>query len=421
MTSAPVTACIIEALPEEVLGMIFEEHAKLEWRAPVIDGQVCRQWQRTVLRRPRAWAHLDIVENFISAPSKLHQWLGRSGSAPLHIHATNFIHGGEEVVDQHHKRIKSISTRWCLETLAVFEKRSFPILQSLSIMGRRPGNAMLRWSAWRTMPALRSLRASHISMDSLPSNAFRPLKVLALYTAKDCDCFIRHSYHSLTSLMLGRVSLQYTSEPLEFPSLRFLSLFAVENVKHRMNAPALTTYHESGRVEEESFPMPLPFLIEYGIYRLITEPPLNVTKVHQRYPNISRISFRAHPSDVKQFLRSLRLQPTALPMLRLLAVEAAYDVMKYSGEDKYVMMNDVFVRNMASSVKMELCFDGKFRVPLYFGHVRVSINEGRNELTSTLRSRMSAIENLSFVLGLWLSWIKLSTYIVSQIRTCSIQ
>ena len=33
-----VTPCINEALPSEVFGVIFEEHAKLEWVAPVIDG-----------------------------------------------------------------------------------------------------------------------------------------------------------------------------------------------------------------------------------------------------------------------------------------------------------------------------------------------------------------------------------------------
>jgi hypothetical protein len=385
MTSAPVTPGINETLPEEVLGMIFEEHAKLEWRAPVIDGQVCRQWQQTILRSPRVWAHLEIAENFRSAPSKLHQWLDRSGSAPLHIQATNHIRDEVGVLDQHHERIESVSVavNRFSELLAVFENRSFPILQSLTIGDYDPDTPMVRWSAWRAMPELRSLRANFISVDTLPSNPFPLLRALALYTVKDCDSVIRHSYHSLTSLMLGGISLQYTSEPLEFPSLRFLSLFAVGNVKHRMNAPALTTYHESGRVEQVSFSMPLPFLIEYGVYRLKIEPPLNVTKVHQRYPNISRLSLRARPPDVKLFLRSLRLQPTALPMLRILAVEAVHDLMKYSGEDKYSMMNDVFVRNMASSVKMELCFDGKTRVPLYFGNVRVYFNVGRRELTSS--------------------------------------
>ena len=150
-----------------------------------------------------------------------------------------------------------------------------------------------------------------------------------------------------------------------------------------MNVPALTTYHESGQTEEESFSMSLPFLIEYGIRRHYGAPLLNVTRLYRCYPNISRLSVRAFPSDVKQLLHSLSRQPTALPMLRILAVGTLINSTKYTGEDKNRMMNDVIVRNTASSVKMELCFDGKARIPLYFARVRVYIDEGRSQLTST--------------------------------------
>ncbi len=55
-------------------------------------------------------------------------------------------------------------------------------------------------------------------------------------------------------------------------------------------------------------------------------------------------------------------------------------------------MNDVFERNTATNVKMELCFDGKLRLPLYFGIVRVYIKEGRNKLTYTLRMWIIPVE-----------------------------
>ena len=368
MTSAPMANCINEALPEEVFGVIFEEHAKLEWKAPLIDVQVCRQWRQTILRSPRAWAHLEIGNGTISTPSKVHQWLDRSGSAPLHIVAFmwTWTAGVEEVLNQHCKRIQSISLYG--HFIAFLENRSFPILQSLLINRFEMSTPMIRWSDCSAMPGIRSLQATNISMNALPSHLFPPLRVLALFAVDDCDYIIRYSYHSLTSLMLCHLSLQSTSEPLEFPSLRLLSLDRVKNVKQWMNVPALTTYHESYSMEKESFPMPLPFLIEYGIFRRYDGPPFNVTKLHQYYPNISRLSARAPPSNVKLLLHSLSGQPTALPMLRILAVDFVVDSMKYSGEDKDSMMKDVFVRNMASSVKMELCFDGRVRVPLYFGH-----------------------------------------------------
>ena len=391
MTSTPMAHCINEALPEEVFGVIFEEHAKLEWKAALIDGQVCRHWRQTILRSPRVWAHLQIVQDFTSAPSKLHQWLYRSGSAPLHIQAFNWTRGVEEVLNQHRKRIQSISLY--RPSITFLENHSFPILQSLTIDSLDSNTPVIRWSGCGAMPALRSLRASYISMGSLPSNIFPPLKVLVLNTVGDCDYLTRNSYHSLTSLMLSTISLPDTSESLEFPSLRFLSLNIVKNIKHRMNVPTLTTYHEAYNMEGESFPMSLPSLIEYGIYRLDDPSPFIVTKLHQSYPNISRLSIRALPSIFKRFLHSLSEQPTALPMLRILAVDIIFGSMTYSGEDEDSMMKDVSARNMASTVKMELCFNGSVRSPLYFGCVRVYISSGRRKLTSSLRARVFLIED----------------------------
>ena len=302
--------CINEALPQEVFGVIFEEHAKLQWKAPLIDGRVCRQWRRTILRSPRAWAYLEIGHKFESAPSKLLQWLDRSGSAPLHIKAINWTWDVEEILNQHCKRIQSISLYD--PSFAFLENRSFPILQSLTINRLNISTPVIRWSACGAMSALLSFRASNISMDALPSNIFPPLRVLVLSTVDNCDSIIRNSYHSLTSLMLSWISLSDTSESLEFPSLRFLSLYRVKNIKHRMNVPTLTTYHESYGMEGESFPMSLPSLIEYGIYRVDNnKSPFSVTTLHQCYPNISRFSVRTHPRYLKLFLQSLSRQPTA--------------------------------------------------------------------------------------------------------------
>ena len=391
--------CINEALPEEVFRVIFEEHAKLEWRAPVIDGRVCHQWRQIILRSPRAWAYLEIRWYCKPTPSQLRQWLGRSGSVPLHVQLMEWILGTEEVLHPHCERIKSMTLYGGF--LAFLHNRAFSILQSLTIKAWYSNVRVVHWSTCCAMPELRSFRASNISVDALPSNIFPPLRDLTLYQVKDCDFIIRNSYHSLTSLMLDRISLHYTPESLEFPSLTFLSLSDVQNIKRRMHVPALTTYHEKRIEEEESFSMPLPFLIEYGIYLHHDNPPLNVTKLHQCYPNISQLSVRAPPSAVKTLLHSLSGHPTALPVLSILAVGEIYGYTKYSGEDIDSMMKDVFVRNMASCVKMELCFDGMTRLPLYFAYVRVYVNEGRSKLTSTLRIQIVPIERLSLVLGLW--------------------
>jgi len=232
-----VTPCINEALPEEVFGVVFEEHAKLEWIAPVIDGLVCRQWRRTILRSPRAWAHLEIGERFRSAPSDLrHQWLCRSGTAPLHIRVSS-LWDVEEILDQHYKRFESLTVLHDL-AYALFEDSSFPILQSLtiydrSIYDRDICSHVSRLSTWDAMSAL---RAGYISVDILPSKIVPALRVLALsmVEANEYDYIIQNCYHSLTTLMLDGLIVQNTSETLEFPSLSFLSLFGVTNLKHRI-------------------------------------------------------------------------------------------------------------------------------------------------------------------------------------------
>ncbi len=400
MTSMPVAPCINEALPAELFGAIFEEHAKLEWRAPVIDGLVCQQWRQTILHSPRVWAHIEIGDNFRSIPSDLRpQWLRRSGTAPLHIRVSS-LRGVKEILDQHHKRIESLTVLHALAH-ALLENWSFPILQSLTVCDWDDRSPKLRLSTWDAMPALRSLRVGYTSVDILPSKTFPPLRVLALSEVKGYNYIIQSTYRSLTTLMLECLNVPNTSETLEFPSLSFLSLFAVKNLKHRMSVPALITYHEGLITEKESFSMPLPLLTEYGIYELHTDPVFNPSRLHQYYPNLSRFSVRASASSVKAFLHSLSGQPTSLPMLRILAVEFPFGIKEPSKEDKDSMMNDVSVRNTATGVKLELCFDGTRRVPLYFGEVRVYIKYGRSKLTSILRIRIYPIEDLSLILSLW--------------------
>src|SRR5258706_5145339 len=320
MNSTPVAPCINEALPAEVLGVIFEEHAKWEWRAPMIDGLVCRQWRRTILRSPRAWTHLDIGVNFESAPAKLCQWLENSGEAPLHLQV-NSLQGLEEILYQHHKKFESLTVRHSLAQ-ALLKNRSFPILQSLTICDWDQGTGfkVFHWRIQDAIPALHTLRIGHIRVVALPSDTFPPLRDLALCGVGGLEPIILNTSHSLTKLMLYGVDLPNTSETLEFPSLSFLSLYAVTNLKNRMNVPVLTTYHEGARTEEESFPMALPFLTEYGINQTHIKRPFSVTRLHQCYPNLSLFSVRARPPSVKAILHSLSNQPTSLPMLRILAV-----------------------------------------------------------------------------------------------------
>ena len=376
MASAPVTLCINETLPIEVLGVIFEEHAKLEWRAPVKDGRVCRLWRQIILRCPQAWAHLDLNRTYEPDPSVLRLWLDRSGAAPLHIRADECTPNVDELLDRHHERIESLIVDCGLYSM--FENRSFPILQSFTV--DLWYESWAHESPWGAMPKLQSLRTCFLDIGVLPSSTIPPLRTLALFKADSCDFLLRNSNSSLTSMMLDEISLDNTSGSLDFPSLTFLSLYAVKNLKYRMNVPILTTYHEGGGTEEEEFPTPLPLLTEYGIFQSGNPPPgllCSVMKLHQCCPNLQRLSIRAYPSDFMSFLHSFVIQPTALPVLRILAVGSSDSGVSYSRGLEDDIIDRIADRNITSKVKITVHFEDSepLEVPLFFGAVCTHIKK----------------------------------------------
>jgi hypothetical protein len=357
-----------EVLPMEILGMIFEEHAKVEWRAPTVVGQVCRLWRRTVLTSPRAWTHLTISKKHKPTTSELRRWLDRSGTAPLHICAA--VNGPivDALLDQHHKKIEFLTVYQVSSLIA--KARVFPILESLKIIA---WNVSANIGAANVMPNLRHLHAGFVNVDALLSNNYPPLTSLTLYGVSNCGGLVQSSCNSLTSLMLKTVSLHDISGPLVFPCLTFLSLWDVRNLKPRIKVPALTTYHEGGRTDDESFSMPLPLLTEYGVSQHEKYPASlsDITVLHRCYPNLRRLAIYSCIQVVKSFLHSLAAQPTALPILGILAVGSTEVI--YSKEDIASMMFDVSLRNTASKVRMKLHDEtyGPYRVPLFFAEVRI--------------------------------------------------
>ena len=249
----PTPSLVIhELLPNEIMGVIFEEHAKLEWKAPVIDGQVCRCWREIVLNTPRAWAYIEIHRNYQPSMGELRLWLDRSGTAPLHVDCRS----GKlyDLFSDHHTRIVSLQVM--TGSRSFFEGRDFPCMRHLDIS---------RWYPiqWGSMPKLQSLQ-----LCGTPSLGI-PRKVLSL----EFTSVLRHS-QTLTTLMLSRIPIvDMISGPVTFPCLTYLSLRRVTGLKPHINAPCLVTYHESGRTVDESFNIPLPSLMEYGLTYLRTSSP----------------------------------------------------------------------------------------------------------------------------------------------------
>ena len=360
----PVIPFVIhETLPPEILEMIFEEHAKLEWEAPIINGQVCRFWREIILNTPRAWAYLEIHKNYMPSMGEVNARLHRSSPAPLHIDTGAAGLGTcqklYDIFSYHHTRIASLRMQYCSQ--AFFEGQDFPCMRLLDVANWYPVQ-------WGSMPKLQALRLSALMMIMVPLSELAPLEMLAL-SCVECTPVPRHS-QSLTTLMLNDVHLvDEISGPVNFPCLTYLSLSSVRGLKPHVNAPRLVIYHEERFVADESFNMSLPSLVEYGIYHP-TATYVDAATWHLSFPNIQRLAIRADDFVLLSFFTSLANQPHSLPALQMISAGGMH-FLTYQIEKRVQEKIEslVLVRNEACNGNIVLCIEtvAPFQIPLYFG------------------------------------------------------
>jgi hypothetical protein len=370
MLAAPEASSINQVLHSDILGIIFEEHSKLDWRAPAIDGQVCCFWRQTVIGHPRAWSYVEIGDNSHPTASDLRLWLSRSGAAPLYIDIQKDDRDTVMLVDllrDHTIRIKSF--RLFLAPFSFFDSQAFPQLEDLNVA---------RWSAQSSassgtfglMPNLRSLRIGCIDLSSGSWNAFPPLQVLSVYNS-NCKSLINNSHNTITALMLDDLHFEdRTSSVVEFPSLTYLSLFDVVHFKHRVIAHSLKTYHEGGSTVDDSFPVTMPSVVEYGVYDYPTTFP-DPTELHSVFPFLLRLSVRADPSRLPPILESIANEPDCLPALHIIAMGSFSRHSQISHAGLVEMERLISARRTRSSTDVTLHIEkaGSFHVPLFFGEV----------------------------------------------------
>ena len=358
----PLLSLVIhEILPTEILEMIFVEHAILDWKAPTIDGRVCRIWRQIVLNTPRAWAHLEI-RGYSMPMGEVRLWLQRSSTAPLHIDTREAGRDGCQklynLFSDHHTRIVSLRMQYGSQTF--FEGRDFPSMRLLDVAHWYP----IRWGS---MPNLHSLRLCDNHLRMVPLSELPPLEVLALSRVK-CTSILRHS-QSLTTLMLSHVCfVDAILGPVTFPSLTYLSLFGVRGLKPHVNAPSLVTYHESRVPAGESFNNSLPLLVEYGVYHPDASTS-NLATWHLSFPNIQRLAIRADELVILSIFSSLADQPHLLPALQTISVGDIYGISYGIAESvKGRMESLVLARNEARDGNVVLCCEriAPFQVPIFF-------------------------------------------------------
>ena len=362
MDPAP-SRVIHEILPTEILKMIFEEHAILEWEAPTSDGLVCRLWRQIVLNTPRAWAYLKI--HTYPSMGEVRLRLHRSSTAPLHID----IRAGEpdacqalyDLFSDHITRIVSLRMRYGSQFF--FEGRDFPCMRLLDVAHWYP-------IRWKSMPKLRYLLLGTQKLCMVPLCELAPLKMLALFYIK-CTSALRHS-QSLTTLMLSNVIIvDEISGPVSFPSLTYLSLFAVRGLKHHVNAPRLVTYHEGGSLAGESFNTSLPSLLEYGVY-YPNDSNSDPATWHLSFPNVQRMAIRAGELAIISFFTSFANQTHLLPALQTISAGGRHGRTNQIAEGvKEKIESLVRVRNEACDVNIVLYFEraAPFQIPVFFAAV----------------------------------------------------
>ena len=361
---------IHELLPSEIMGVLFEEHAKLEWRAPAIDGRVCRIWRQIVLNTPRAWVYLEISNAGAPTIQELREWLNRSGSAPLYISVDTLNERLDEgtlygLLSGYHTRIASLQLP--SGDPSFFDRRDFPCLWFLEILHWHSLDYPFCPVQWDSMRELRCLRLATTAHFPLQWSELTQLEMLTLYSAR-LTSFPQHS-QSLTALMLEDVSVEDTiSSPMTFPSLTYLSLFGVTGLKAYINAPCLVTFHEGFGDIFEPLSSPVASLEEYGV----CHPPPHegyTANWHRSFPNLLRLSIRAGPRFLIPFLRCLSGDSHSLPALRMITVGDQHTFL--TEEEQSSMKALVQVRRDACQMDLTLYFEtGRpFRIPLFFGKV----------------------------------------------------
>ena len=345
-----------EVLPSEIMGVIFEEHAKLEWKAPVIDGQVCRCWRQIVLNTPRVWAYLEIRGNWPRV-EELGAWFHRSGTAPLHIRVDDGSTSKlVDLLNDHHTRIASLRMAICDPSF--FEHREFPSLRLLDVRQWHPHGPPARWGF---MPTLRSLRSGPIDGSMVEQSVLASLELLALYKANNIS--LQRHYISLTTLMLDDLTLgDVISAPIDFPSLTYLSLWNMAGLKPHINAPCLTTYHEGGGTQDESFSAPLCSLVEYGIYG----PGFSYSAWSYSFPILSRLSIRAESTIIISFLGLFSNFWHLFPALRTISVASVkFQELGFTQEDREIMMAKVHDLDVVLHFEVGV----PVHIPIFFGEV----------------------------------------------------
>jgi hypothetical protein len=308
----------INDLPIEVLGIVIEAHALIEWRAPIIDSAVARHWRAAALSCPRVWSHIVLEDDTISEEG-ISLWLDRAGATLQPTIGSFRTTGATGLLLEQSHRFQSLFYRGVLPVLYPI---SFPNLQHLSILALGDGRLDCI-NRGQPFPSLHMMRLD--GFDSLKINPksvshFGSLQSLYLHDITGLwQSVVRGCANSLITLMLEACHGTSQQSSIHLPRLRNLSIRRVSGLRLvQLDTPVLEKFHEGrgqGLREVEGLESIFYTTVtEYGSYKRDTDLDDMVP-----FPNITTLALRETFQAISKILQMM-LQKDCLPALRMIEI-----------------------------------------------------------------------------------------------------
>lgn len=364
----------INDLPIEVLGIVIEAHALIEWRAPIIDSAVAWHWRTAALSCPRVWSHIFLEDDTMSEAG-IRLWLERAG-ATLQPTIGSFRTSGATglLLEQSH-RFKSLFYRGVLPVLYTI---SFPNLQHLSILALGDGrlDSINRGQPFPSLHRVRLDGFDSLKFNPKSSSHFGSLQALYLHDITGpWQSVVRGCANSLITLMLEECHGTAQQSPIHLPKLRNLSIRRVAGLRlMQLETPALESFHEGrsqGLREVEGLESLLYTTVtEYGSYKRDTDLDVMIP-----FPNISTLALRETFQVISRILQMLLSAKDCLPALHM--IEIRNNIRRpFSAEQRSKLEELVKTLKASRQNPIEVIFTNTNSTPvapMYFAQVCVNI------------------------------------------------
>ena len=343
----------IGRMPTEILGLIIEAHASLEWWAPAVDRRVCRAWNEAATSTPRAWSNVLIspmAKPMLPHTVAVQRWLERGGTSPLYVTIVDATRRrSRAVAKEGAERIYDLTVNPPLHpkfTILLYNCRN---LHHLRIEGNSRNVArsiyicslLLNSDNTPRMPYLATLTLSHmdIVLDNAATISFS-LTTLSLSHVNGLWLdFVQCCKETLRNLTIDACAeLRTANMPSTYilPNLTSLRLVNDRSFRTVAMMPLLNTIHETGREikhADKLIDKVLPSVTEYTSHESqrssaetdnADQPSYSWNTILSLYPNLERLRAKESMDSLRELFHLLAASPNTCPSLMYLEVHPVY-------------------------------------------------------------------------------------------------